>query len=72
MKAAVTIRLDEELQQRLDRACERSGRTRAEFVRDALSRQLALMQFEEIRERLTPFAEARGWLSDEDVFREVS
>ena len=72
MKGAVTIRIDEELERRLDQVCARSGMTRSDVLREALRRQLALMQFEQMRERVMPFAEAQGWLVDEDVFREVS
>jgi hypothetical protein len=46
--------------------------TRSEFVREALRRQLALSQFEGLRRRIMPFAEAQGYLTDEDVFRDVS
>ena len=69
---AVTIRLDEELERRLEQVCERAGVTRSDVMREALRRQLALMQFEQMRERVMPFAEAQGWLTDEDVFRDVS
>jgi predicted transcriptional regulator len=69
---AVTIRLDDELERRLDQVCERSGLTRSDVMREALRRQLALMQFEQMRARVMPFAEAQGYLVDEDVFREVS
>jgi predicted transcriptional regulator len=72
MKDAVTIRLDRDLQRRLDRICKQSGRTRSEVVRDALRRQLALLQFDQLRRQIMPFAEARGYLTDEDVFRDVS
>ncbi len=41
-------------------------------MRDALRRQLSLMRFERTRRRLIPYAEARGYLTDEDVFRDVS
>jgi predicted transcriptional regulator len=68
----VTIRLDEDLERRLDQVCERSGRSRSEVVREALRRQLSLMQFDQLRERTMPFAEAQGILTDEDVFRLVS
>ena len=39
---------------------------------DALRRQLAVAQFEDLRRRIMPFAEAQGYLTDEDVFRDVS
>jgi hypothetical protein len=41
-------------------------------VREALRRQLDVMAFEEARRRLMPYAEAAGFLTDEDVFREIS
>ncbi len=70
--SAVTIRLDSKLQRELDRLCRRLGRTRSEVVRDALRRQVALLRFDEGRRRLMPYAEAAGYLTDEDVFRDVS
>jgi predicted transcriptional regulator len=72
MRSAVTIRLDPALARLLDRLCKQTGRTRSELVRDALRRQLSLMRFERLRRRTLPFAEARGYLTDEDVARHVS
>ena len=72
MRSALTIRLDPELEQLLDRLCKQTGRTRSDLVRDALRRQLTLMRFERLRRRALPFAEARGYLTDEDVARDVS
>ena len=70
--SALTIRLDPELERQLSKVAKRSGRTRSEVVREALRRQLALAQFEDLRHRIMPLAEARGYLTDEDVFRDVS
>jgi predicted transcriptional regulator len=70
--SALTIRLDPELDRQLDRVAEKSGRSRSEIARDALRRQLAVLQFEDARRAVLPFAEARGYLTDEDVFRDVS
>jgi len=68
----LTIRLDADLEQRLQELSAVTGRSRSELVRDALRRQLRLLQFERLRRRVLPFAEARGYLTDEDVFRDVS
>ncbi len=70
--SVVTIRLDRALARQLARLSKRLGRTRSDVVREALRRQLALLQFEDLRQRLAPFAEARGYLTDDDVFRDVS
>ncbi len=70
--SALTIRLDGALQRQLDKLAKASGRSRSDIARDALRRQLALLQFEDARRQIIPFAEARGYLTDEDVFRAVS
>ena len=68
----LTIRLDKSLSNLLARASRRSGRSRSEIAREALRRQLRLSRFESLRQRIMPFAEARGYLTDEDVFARVS
>jgi predicted transcriptional regulator len=70
--SAVTIRLDPPLQKLLDRVCEQSGRTRSDILREALKRQLSIERFEQLRRQILPFAEARGYLTDEDVDKVVS
>jgi metal-responsive CopG/Arc/MetJ family transcriptional regulator len=68
----ITIRLDKSLERLLDTIVKRTGRTRSEVIRDALRRQLLVLEFEELRRRSMPYAEAAGFLTDEDVFRELS
>jgi len=68
----ITIRLDKDLDDLLTKASRRSGRNRSEIAREALRRQLRISQFDALRQRMMPFAEARGYLTDEDVFAEVS
>ncbi len=72
MKSTLTIRLDNDLGRLLDRLCKRTGQSRSEIVRDALRRELSLRRFEDLRRRVLPFAEARGYLTDEDVMRDIS
>jgi metal-responsive CopG/Arc/MetJ family transcriptional regulator len=70
--STITIRLDEDLCSLLTKASRQSGKNRSEIAREALRRQLRISQFESLRRRMMPFAEARGYLTDEDVFRDVS
>ena len=70
--SSLTIRLDKDLDALLTKASQRSGKNRSVIAREALRRQLRLEQFEEIRKRIMPFAEARGYLTDEDFFSQVS
>ena len=68
----LTIRIDDKLDSQLRELTARTGKGRSEFVREAIRRQIAIARFEDLRRRLAPFAEAHGWLADEDVFEEVS
>jgi predicted transcriptional regulator len=73
MKTAIlTIRLDKELDELLSKASRRTGKNRSEIAREALRRQIRLETFEELRRRIMPFAEARGYLTDEDIFAKIS
>lgn len=71
-RATLTIRLDEELEELLSKASRRTGKNRSEIAREALRRQIRLETFEELRRRIMPFAEARGYLTDEDIFAKIS
>jgi len=72
MSAVLTIRIDDELESLLDRACGVAGRTRSDLAREALKRQLTIATFEELRRKVMPYAEQQGLLTDEDVFRAIS
>jgi Ribbon-helix-helix protein, copG family. len=72
MKSTVTVRLDDDLDRELTEVSEALGQSRSEIVRGALRRQLSVLRFDELREQVMPFAEARGYLTDEDVFEDVS
>ena len=72
MGTAITFRLDRELERQLDEIARNSGQSRSEIIREALRRHLSLVKFEQLRSRVMPFAEARGFLTDDDVFRVVS
>jgi Arc/MetJ-type ribon-helix-helix transcriptional regulator len=72
MNEMITVRLDKDVARLLARVVKLSGRSQSDVVRDALRRQLTLALFDQMRRRVLPFAEARGLLTDEDVFEIVS
>ena len=69
--ATLTLRLDDKLDKELARLARQTGRTKSALARDALRRQLAVQQFRKLRRDLIPHAEKAGWLTDDDVFRDV-
>jgi predicted transcriptional regulator len=68
----LTIRLDEKLERELARWAKRTGRSKSEVAREALRRQLSIQRFRALRRKAMPYAAAAGYLTDEDVFRNVS
>jgi predicted transcriptional regulator len=70
--STLTIRLDDELDAELTRLAEAAHRTKSDLVREMLRRQAALAAFEQARSLIVPAAEKAGYLTDEDVFRDLS
>ncbi len=72
METTLSIRIDKELEQLLEQAAQKTGRSKSVLVREALRRQLSIELFRQIRNRILPFAESQGLLTDEDIWREIS
>jgi Arc/MetJ-type ribon-helix-helix transcriptional regulator len=68
----LTVRIPERLRKELRQLCRRQQRPVSDLVRDSLRRYLAQEQLRQIRQKLRPYAEAKGFLTDEDVFKAVS
>ena len=70
--ATLSVRIDDKLDADLREMAARAGTGKSAFVREAVRRQLATARLARLQRRVAPFAEANGWLTDEDVFHEVS
>jgi predicted transcriptional regulator len=68
----LTVRIPEALRKELEALCEQEQRPACDVVRDSLRRYIAAQKFQRLRRKTLPFAEAEGFLTDEDVFRTVS
>ena len=68
----LTIRLDEKLKRDLETAARREGRTKSELAREPLRRPLLVRELDALRGKLLPYAEAAGYVTDEDFFRDIS
>ena len=68
----LTIRIDEQLENDLERLARTQHRTKSDLAREMLRKRVAVERFRELRRRALPLAEAAGYVSDEDVFRDVS
>ena len=72
MRKAVTVSLPEPLTEELDLVSQEAGTSRSEIVREALKRYFALREYRALRAELVIEAEAKGIVTDEDVFHQVS
>lgn len=70
--STLTIRLDDELDAQLNRLATEAHRTKSDLVREMIRKQTALEAFRRARSMIVPAAERAGYLTDEDVFRDVS
>jgi len=70
--STLSIRIPDPLRRELEKLSRRTKRPVSELVRDSLRRYVAIERFQSLREKTLPFAEAQGFLTDEDVFKALS
>ena len=68
----MTIRIPDPLRRELQKLSRKQQRPLSDLVRDSLRRYVAMEQFQALRAKSLPLAEAGGFLTDEDVFKAVS
>lgn len=68
----VTIRLPDDLRADLQRISREQNKPVSEVVRESIRRYVAVEKFRALRRKVLPFAEAQGFLTDEDVFKAIS
>lgn len=67
--STLTIRVPESLKRELTRFSKQRRQSAGDVVRASLQRYLAVERFQALRVKTLPFAEAQGFLTDEDVFK---
>lgn len=68
----LTIRLPDELKADLQKLSVEQNKPVSDVVRESIRRYVAVEKFRAIRKKALPFAEAQGFLTDEDVFKAIS
>jgi predicted transcriptional regulator len=68
----LTIRVDDDLEKDLEKLAKALHRSKSELAREMLRKRVAVEQFRALRRKALPLAEAAGYVSDEDVFDEIS
>jgi predicted transcriptional regulator len=68
----LTIRLPDELRDDLQKLSEEQSKPVSDIVRESIRRYVAVEKFRSLRKKVLPFAEAQGYLTDDDVFEAIS
>ena len=68
----LTIRLPDELRDDLEKLSEEQTKPVSDIVRESIRRYVAVEKFRSLRKKTLPFAEAQGYLTDEDIFNAIS
>lgn len=72
MQTTVTVRITDQEAQTLDSLCTTTGKSRSEVVRDALRGFSLRESLRQSQAQLAPLARAAGWLTEDDILRDVS
>ncbi|MDB4308084.1 ribbon-helix-helix domain-containing protein [Gammaproteobacteria bacterium] len=67
----LTIRIDDELENDLEQLAKAQHRTKSDLAREMLRKRIAVEHFRALRHKALPLAEAAGYVTDEDVFRDI-
>lgn len=68
----LTIRLPDSLKDDLQQLSEEQSKPVSDIVRESIRRYVAVERFRSLRKKVLPFAEAQGYLTDDDVFKALS
>ena len=68
----LTIGLPDELRDDLEKLSEEQRKPVSDIVRESIRRYVAVEKFRSLRKKTLPFAEAQGYLTDEDIFNAIS
>jgi len=72
MREVLSISVDKKLKDQLEKAARRFKISKSELVKLAIERYIAHKEFAEIQSMLIPYAEKAGFLTDEDIFKNIS
>lgn len=72
MQKSLTIRIPEDIRYDLEEISKSENIPISELVRKSIKKYLTVQRFRRLRNRVLPFAEAQGLLTDDDIFKALS
>ena len=71
MDKIITFRVPQDLNNDLQKISKEEDKPVSNLVRESLRRYVQIYRFRKLREKVLPFAEAQGLLTDEDIFNKL-
>jgi predicted transcriptional regulator len=71
MKKPITVRLPDDLREELQDMASVENMPVSDIVRKSIRKYISVHRFRCLRNKVLPFAEAQGLLTDEDIFKEL-
>jgi predicted transcriptional regulator len=68
----LTVRIPADLRSELRNISQEQQKPVSDLVRESIRRFVAIEKFRALRKKVLPFAEAQGFITDEDVFKAIS
>jgi predicted transcriptional regulator len=72
METTLTVRIPIKMKRELEDISQAMGVSKSDIIRESLREYIAVKQFKEVRKMIKPYAERKGILTDEDVFKLMS
>jgi len=72
MNKTITVRISEDIREKLEEVSRFENKPVSDLVRESLRKYLSIYRFRKLRNLTLPFAESQGILTDEDIFKEIS
>lgn len=71
MNRPITVRLPDDLRALLDNISRTEKVAVSDVVRESIRKYVSIYRFRTLRNKVLPFAEAEGLLTDDDIFRDL-
>jgi len=68
----LTIRIPDKLKTDLRMISQQQNKPVSDVVRESVRRYVAIEKFRALRKKTLPFAEAQGYVTDEEIFKAIS
>ena len=68
MREILSVSIGAKLKKKINTAAKKYKTTKSDIVINAVEKYLASIEFQGVREKLTPYAKKKGYLTDEDIY----